>query len=836
MNVKKTIVIFIVSLFLFIHGIQEVGAANTSQGVYHSSVSKKINGKSQTVNQLSINLTRPYTTIDLGLPSPLTTRKTLTELAKLHTKEEHHVVGAINASFFHFDNSEPIYFLADGKKIVHLGSVSTNYNDFMQTPAAFGVTADNKAKIGKYNMGITISHSGKEYALTSLNRERNSGESVLYTPSWAYSHTRTNPTGLEVVVDVGKRVDQNMMLGEKLSGKVTAIRPYGQHTSAAIPKNGYVISAQSKEEVDKIRDLKVGSTVDLQIDVDDAWKDAKFMLASGPLLVQNGKASLTMDPNSTKASVPTARTAVATDKNGDNAYFVTVDSGVSGVSSGMSLKEFADYLVSIGAYNAINLDGGGSTAMVARRQGNVYPTLVNRPSGGSERSISAILEAISTAPYGQAVQAKVTQAEEGVVGVGASVGFKVSDVLDEYYNVVGQADSSKLVLNSVSNGVGKIENNKFIGVKAGSGTITATYEKAKVSIPITVTDTVEKLVATPTEIRLGPGETTKLKVNGINNKQKVIFNPEAVKWTVSGNLGTVENGVFKAANANGSGTITGTFGSAKVSIPVTVSSTPLVLGSFESTTGLSTEGVRATATISTETKIQPFDKQGAVKLAYDFTKFKEDTSAAYVVWKNGFQIPAQPKKIGLAVYGDGKGHWLRGNMTGADGKEFTVDFTGNGELDWTGWKYVEADIPATAVAPFKLNKIYVAETSPAKKDKGYVLFDQLQAIYTDSPIKNTVFKPSASARQEEADKQFKITFTQSMDAAYLTNRYIYVEDVYGVRQQVTVKAGSDPRQVTISAPTGGYEPGSYRLVATHFISNTSGVHMVKDDITEFTVK
>lgn len=836
MNVKKTIVIFIVSLFLFIHGIQEVGAANTSQGVYHSSVSKKINGKSQTVNQLSINLTRPYTTIDLGLPSPLTSRKTLTELAKLHTRDEHHVVGAINASFFHFDNSEPIYFLADGKKIVHLGSVSTNYNDFMQTPAAFGMTSDNKAKIGKYDMSITISHGGKEHAITGLNRERNSGESMLYTPSWAYSHTRTNSTGLEVVVDVGKRVDQNMTLGEKLSGKVTAIRPYGQHTSAAIPKNGYVISAQSTEEVDKIRDLKVGSTVDLRIDVDAGWQDAKFMLASGPLLVQNGKASLTMDPNSTKAAVPTARTAVATDKSGDNAYFVTVDSGVSGASSGMNLKEFADYLVSIGAYNAINLDGGGSTAMVARKQGDVYPTLVNRPSAGSERAISAILEAISTAPYGQAVQAKVTQAEDGVIGVGASVGFKVSDVLDEYYNVVGKGDPSKLVLESVSNGVGKIENNRVVGVKAGTGTVTAKYDKARVTIPVTVTDTVEKLVAEPTEIRVGPGETAKLKVNGINNKQKVIFNPEAVKWTVSGNLGTVENGVFKAGKTNGSGTITGTFGSAKVSIPVTVSSAPLLLGSFESTAGLKAEGVRAAASISTETKVQPVDKQGSVKLAYDFTKFKEGTSAAYMVWNNGFRIPAHPEKIGLAVYGDGRDHWLRGSLTGADGKEFTVDFTGNGELDWTGWKYVEAKIPSSAVAPFTLNKIYVAETSSSKKDKGYVLLDQLQAIYSDSPEQNKIFNPSSSARQEEADKQFRITFTQPMDASFMTNRFIYVEDMYGVRQKVTVKAGTDPRQVTISAPTGGYEPGSYRLVATHFVSNTKGVHMVRDNITEFKVE
>ncbi len=42
---------------------------------------------------------------------------------------------------------------------------------------------------------------------------------------------------------------------------------------------------------------------------------------------------------------------------------VTVDGRQPGVSVGMNLQELAEYLLSLGAIDAMNLDGGGSTTM-----------------------------------------------------------------------------------------------------------------------------------------------------------------------------------------------------------------------------------------------------------------------------------------------------------------------------------------------------------------------------------------------------------------------------------------------------------------------------------------
>jgi exopolysaccharide biosynthesis protein len=62
---------------------------------------------------------------------------------------------------------------------------------------------------------------------------------------------------------------------------------------------------------------------------------------------------------------------------------VTVDGRRPGWSAGMTLPEAARLMRSLGARDALNLDGGGSSAMTVRGE------VVNRPSDrGGERAVS----------------------------------------------------------------------------------------------------------------------------------------------------------------------------------------------------------------------------------------------------------------------------------------------------------------------------------------------------------------------------------------------------------------------------------------------------------------
>jgi exopolysaccharide biosynthesis protein len=62
---------------------------------------------------------------------------------------------------------------------------------------------------------------------------------------------------------------------------------------------------------------------------------------------------------------------------------MTVDGRQPGVSVGMTLQELADYILSLGATDAMNLDGGGSTTMFLNGK------VVNTPSDKEgERKVS----------------------------------------------------------------------------------------------------------------------------------------------------------------------------------------------------------------------------------------------------------------------------------------------------------------------------------------------------------------------------------------------------------------------------------------------------------------
>jgi len=63
---------------------------------------------------------------------------------------------------------------------------------------------------------------------------------------------------------------------------------------------------------------------------------------------------------------------------------MAIDGRQAGYSVGVTQAEESDLMAALGAWNAINFDGGGSTALAVQgTDGN--PDVLNRPSGGAER-------------------------------------------------------------------------------------------------------------------------------------------------------------------------------------------------------------------------------------------------------------------------------------------------------------------------------------------------------------------------------------------------------------------------------------------------------------------
>jgi exopolysaccharide biosynthesis protein len=113
----------------------------------------------------------------------------------------------------------------------------------------------------------------------------------------------------------------------------------------------------------------------------DDWE----VIAGNVVLVKNGAAV----PGKTKARHP--RTAVGLDASGRKLIILVADGRRPGVSIGLSNDETAAEMLRLGCYQAINLDGGGSTVMAVRDAASGQMKILNTPSDGHERAVANAL-------------------------------------------------------------------------------------------------------------------------------------------------------------------------------------------------------------------------------------------------------------------------------------------------------------------------------------------------------------------------------------------------------------------------------------------------------------
>ncbi|MFN8411284.1 MAG: phosphodiester glycosidase family protein [Anaerolineales bacterium] len=88
---------------------------------------------------------------------------------------------------------------------------------------------------------------------------------------------------------------------------------------------------------------------------------------------------------------PNPRTAMGINKNGKWLILMTVDGREFGVSEGVTLTELANLLLSYGVYDGVNMDGGGSSAMVikgADGKARTLNTAIDQNVPGQERAVA----------------------------------------------------------------------------------------------------------------------------------------------------------------------------------------------------------------------------------------------------------------------------------------------------------------------------------------------------------------------------------------------------------------------------------------------------------------
>lgn len=162
-------------------------------------------------------------------------------------------------------------------------------------------------------------------------------------------------------------------------------------------KDGKVINA-TVSGFDPFRE-NAGFAIDVSGDVDivpkpqGGWKsvEAHTLLASGPLLVYDGKPVDLQDKDFNTDTHP--RTAVGV--TADNHLIAVVVDGRDAKAAGMTNEQLATVMDALGCEEAMNLDGGGSSTAWVKGEGVVnYPSDNDTFDHGGERGVATVISFI----------------------------------------------------------------------------------------------------------------------------------------------------------------------------------------------------------------------------------------------------------------------------------------------------------------------------------------------------------------------------------------------------------------------------------------------------------
>lgn len=262
-----------------------------------------------------------------------------------------------------------------------LGCVMVN-GDVVNEPdpnhTCAGFTADGTPVFDHVQLQAVVRVPDGEAPVNGVNRERRADELIVYRPSFDQT-TGTNAFGAEAVVKGGVVTERVDLRG-----------------NSPIPADGFVLSGHGRARSWILQTLTPGTPILVRmrfvsLSADTRWDHVIHAIGGGPHLLARG---LVSDEGFTSTLVGRRhpRTALGVLPDG-RILLLVVDGRSPPHSLGMTLVELALEMRRLGAVDAINLDGGGSSTMV------VSGRVVNLPSDeNGERAVATSLLVLPAGP------------------------------------------------------------------------------------------------------------------------------------------------------------------------------------------------------------------------------------------------------------------------------------------------------------------------------------------------------------------------------------------------------------------------------------------------------
>lgn len=484
-------------------------------------------------------------------------------------------MAGINADYFSFKTGIPM-----GNVIID-GEIVSNGNEG-QDAVAF--RSDGSAFIDWFDLKTTLSNGETSVGINCINKWYQAG----YDPIFMFTDKfgSSTHTESECLFLICTPVKGTLAIGENYELRVDDKFVYDGDITIPEGKVVLLIETDGIEECLKfLNNTEVGGSLWVTNNVADEnnekWSDVKELISSvGGRILMDGAVREVTD----NQAAP--RTAIGVKADG-SVILYTLDGRQPGYSYGAQITTIAERLLELGCVNAINLDGGGSTAIGATFPGTDKFTVVNSPSDGSLRNVANFLfirddrkrtdipwminvEKDSRERFLSGMETEII-----VESVYDSANYKIKNP-DIQYEVVNYDSKSSVTAA-----------NTFLLKGTGRSTLSARSGEAVYERDVYVYENPDSISIYNEEdwkeiksIYTEANEELQLNLSAVSyvggnelNSYDILYN-----WSVEGDIGNItEDGIFTLADtANVDGKIIVTAGSTRAEIPVTIADYPKI--------------------------------------------------------------------------------------------------------------------------------------------------------------------------------------------------------------------------------------------------------------------
>ena len=468
------------------------------------------------VSVVEMDLTNPYIVMETCLGADKAVgSETPVNMALRNTRAGHEVVGAVNGDFFMTSPSNEVGLPLSGQ-VRNDELVLSSHNR-----ACLVLDNDNRPYIDRLTFTGRVTSGATSFALNLVNRMRYAYENIAANQSILFTRSYGPVT-----------------YDGSSEGKMVLLRPSGDpfrwnangveqcviedifdaRGSTTIP-DGKAILWLKGSYANYAASLSVGDemSISFRLTLNNEPGDVnihQLIGGSNHIIMQNG-----VFREDWAERHP--RTAIGFNSDSTRLYFVVVD-GRHLTSVGVTLLEMKGIFDALGAVNAVNLDGGGSSCIL------VNDEVMNHPSDGPVRAVGNGCLFVSIAPQDDEIGIINFEPRCYNLSISATTSFGVWGY--NQYGVLKTRDLQGCTF-SCDPQVGYFDEQGFFHAVStpASGNLYVTYNGITASQPVTITEAQWQLVSDSVVIdRFHPYA---ININGVSGYGLDKVDPSVVAWT-----------------------------------------------------------------------------------------------------------------------------------------------------------------------------------------------------------------------------------------------------------------------------------------------------------------